>query len=89
MHELHCRQYQAQPRFQSQPHSGSKWLKPAKIKITSLHGFHNICPTNMHNFRFQLLIVIKVSMNLMKTKSADSISASATKWLKIAKIHQK
>ena len=30
MHELHRRQYQAKPRFQPQPHSGSKWLKPAK-----------------------------------------------------------
>ena len=33
MHELHRRQYQAQPRFQPQPHSGSKWLKPAKKEI--------------------------------------------------------
>ena len=72
MHELHRRQYQAQPRFQPQPHSGFKSLKPAKSKFTSC-GFTifvmQICIISVSGD----FLIIKISMNFINGNKKSSL----------------
>ena len=97
MNELHRRQYQAQPRFQPQPHSGSKWLKPAKkrsskwpkpAKIKFTWCDFTFFLVNLHNFRIRWFRYNKTIHGNIKRSVGFSLSHTlhiGFKYLKLAK----